>query len=949
MTKIKESEFVFQHINLYNQQNYYVYTNSPIAFNASSSGFLFTNNERILSNVMVENPSLSKNELIFARNDIRDKDTLVYKHSQKFLGFNFTKNTSSSFTTSLNYLADEWARFNAIFSNKLLTTRLSTSKSNVMFKRYFNNVKSMIDMSSGSTGITGALSEYRAMEVNRDMTCDNHYLFSLDSSYKSAGLLSVLNDTNNSQKYILFTDASCSQGVWNDFPQYNFQSLFIYKGDDINIETYSSTFAANTQNTGDILKNTLLTTNAIPNNQLTYLFTDFTNRSIYFLKTSQFKSSGALKAYRHFTFTTILKATWGVNETILNAKFAANTIQNFENITTLANFQASSFGVLGQAGSHADARYFTKYLGYMGQDFAGQNYFLYINEGATRDTDTASTNVENVISNLETTLKNSWTTAIIKENPTNGTTTNLKNINYTYVSQYYEIGNTNRNVAITSTTSVALTLNKNNTFNLTTTNVTYYAPVSPANNDIFRVQHLGSTGSFKVNVSATNSTVLVPLTTSASVIKIYYFKYNSSNTTWELQTDLGYFPIPGTHLWNEPRTGLVSTYLPVPSKAIVSPNNSNIYYFYAPAYTNTNFSSSKVTAGLSIYTPILYTWDKSLTTSDAITILDTSITYPGSDTWLTYANTHTEGYNKGTGFAEGTEFYYNHETAGKTRESHDNSQLYKFFHHNFITKVGSRYFLNHCIFYGTDHNANILVNNSNNGLSTLQKEKCRKIITYEINTSNWRSLTYHSSYGFNDTQLGFLPLDETNFTKILINQKNSVSILNFDTTTGWTLSALHEGNFIQISRDSNDTIWAVKCNINLSEKLYGNLLTNLVSQKVIFELHKLSEVDSGGLLNLSYRVELNEENKENIFYQSTIDDATNSIIKNLKLSVYDINNIRQSIQVNLQIQNGDGKVLFNDNGLDYISVTSDYGDDVNIEVLIQESRHFYIVASIDIL
>ena len=283
--------------------------------------------------------------------------------------------------------------------------------------------------------------------------------------------------------------------------------------------------------------------------------------------------------------------------------------------------------------------------------------------GATRDTGTASANVENAISNLETTLKNSWTTAIIKENPTNGTVTNLKNINYTYINYFYEIGNTNRNVAITSTTSVALTLNKNNTFNLTTTNVTYYAPVSPANNDIFRVQHLGSTGSFKVNVSATNSTVLVPLTTSVSAIKIYYFKYNSSNTTWELQTDLGYFPIPGTHLWNEPRTGLVSTYLPVPSKAIVSPSNSNIYYFYAPAYTNTDFSSSKVNAGLSIYTPILYTWDKSLTTSDAITILDTSITYPESDTWLTYANTHTEGYNKGTGYADpGTEFYYNHET-----------------------------------------------------------------------------------------------------------------------------------------------------------------------------------------------------------------------------------------------------------------------------------------------
>ena len=946
MTKIKESEFVFQHIGLYNQQNYYLYTNSPVAFDTASQGFLFINNEKILSNVMIENPSSLKNELIFSKNDIRDKDTLVYKHSQKFLGVNFTKKTAAA-TTSLNYVADEWARFNAIFSNKLLTTRLSTSKLNVMFKRYYNNVKSMSDMSSGNST---AKDEYRALEVNRDMSCDNHYIFSLDSSFKSNGLLSVLNDVNNSQKYILFTDASCSQGVWSDFPQYNFQNLFIYKGDDININTYSSTFEGNANNVGDILKNTFTTTNAIPNNQLTYLFTDFTNRAIYFLKTSQFKSSTALKSYRHFTFTTILKATWAANETILNAKFATSTLQDFANITDTTSFLASSFGVIGQAGSLADSRYFTKYLGYMGQDFTGQNFFLYINEGVSRDiSSVASSNIENSISNIETILKNSWTTAIIKENPATNTSVNLKNINYTYVSQYYEIGNTNRNVAITSTTSVALILNKNNTFNLTTANVIYYAPVGPVNNDIFRVQHLGSTGSFSVRVSATNSTQLVPLTTAASAIKTYYFKYNSSTTSWVQQTDLGYFPIPGTHLWNEPRTGLVSTYLPVPSKAIVSPSNSNIYYFYAPAYTNTDFSSSKVNANLSIYTPILYTWDKSLTTSNAITILDTNITYPNADNWLTYANTHTEGYNKGTGFADGTEFYYNYETTDKLRESHDNSQLYKFFHHNFITKVGNRYFLNHCIFYGTDHNANILVNNSNNGLSTLQKEKCRKIITYEINTSNWRNLTYHSSCGFTDTQVGFLPLDETNFTKILINHQNSISILNFDATTGWVLQASYDGNFIQISRDSKDTIWAVKCNINLSEKLYGNLLQNLVSKKVIFELHKLSELDSGNQLNSAYRIDLYEENNENIFYQDEINNSTKQIIKNLKLSAFDINDTRQIVEVNLQIQNGDGKILFNDNGLDYISVTTNQFNDITIPLLITEPKHFYISASINII
>jgi len=394
---------------------------------------------------------------------------------------------------------------------------------------------------------------------------------------------------------------------------------------------------------------------------------------------------------------------------------------------------------------------------------------------------------------------------------------------------------------------------------------------------------------------------------------------------------------------------LVSTYLPVPSKTIVDPNNSNIYYFYAPAYTNTDFTSSKVKADLSKFTPILYIWDKSLTSSAAITIYDTTITYPGSNTWFTYGNTHTEGFNRGTGgVPDAGEYYYNFETAGKLRESHDNTQLHKFFHHNFITKVGNRYFLNHCIFYGTNHNANILVDNSNNGLTITQKSNCRRIIVYEIDTTNWRNLTYHSYYGFNETQVGFLPLDEDNFTRILINQTNSVSILSFDLTNGWMPDVIYPGNFLQISRDSNNNIWAVKCNINLQEKLYGNLLSNIVDKKVIFELHKLPEVDPNINITQCYTIDLKEENNENIFYAATIDNGANVLIKNLKLSVYDNSGNRQGIIVNLQIQNGDGKILFNDNGLDYISVTTDLLSDVTIELLIQESRHFYIVSSLDI-
>ncbi len=945
MTKIKESEFYFQSINLYNRFINDNYTNNPVVFDANTPGFLFANNENLLSNVMIENPSQSKNELIFGINDIRDKDNLIYKHSKKFLGFNFLKRNESTNVDTLNYNSNEWTRFNSIFTNKLLTTRLSTSKCNVMFKTYWASVKRMNDLTGANAT---AINQYVSIQVPRDITNDHHYLFSLDSSYKNAGLLTVLNDSENNQKYILMTDTSSAHGLWDNMPKYNNQSLFVYKGDDLNIDTYQSSFSNNTINTGDILKNTFTSTNTIPNNQLTYLFTDFTNRAIYFLKTSQFKSTAASPAvyiYRNFSYTTILKATWTSNETILNAKFATNTLQNWENITTSANFQASSFGATGQLGALCDARYFTKYLGYLGQDFTGKNYFLYINEGITRDGSTNSTNVENVIDNLSSTIKNSWATKVFKEDPVTSTLTDVAAINYSYTSMPYEVANTARNIAITSTTSVALTKSKNNTFNLTNLNVIYYAPTGPITDDIFRIEHLGSVGSFKLQVSATNTTYLLgsatTAITAASNPRVFTFKYNGTN--WVQMTDLGYFPIQGTHNWNEPRTGTVSTYLSVPSKVTVNPNNSNLHYFYSPAYTNTNFSYSKVTSSLSAYTPILYIWDKSLTSTAAISILDCNISYPVGNDWFSYSNTHTEGYNKGIS----TEYYFNFETNGKLRESHDNSQLYKFFHHNFITKVGNRYFLNHCIFYGTNYNADLLVDNSNSPINSLQK--CRRIVSYEIDTSNWRNLTYHSYYEFDETQIGFLSLDEDNFTKILVNCKNSVKILDFDENNGWFLSANYSGNFVQITRDSNNNIWAVKCNINLQEKLYENLISNLVTNKVVFELHKLNETDTSSIINDGYKIEINEEKGDNIFYQSTIDNGINIMIKKLKVSIYDVNNTRIVSNLNLQIQGANGKVLFNDNGLDNISITTSQLDDTEVEIIITDSTHFYIVPSLDII
>ena len=135
----------------------------------------------------------------------------------------------------------------------------------------------------------------------------------------------------------------------------------------------------------------------------------------------------------------------------------------------------------------------------------------------------------------------------------------------------------------------------------------------------------------------------------------------------------------------------------------------------------------------------------------------------------------------------------------------------------------------------------------------------------------------------------------------------------------------------------------------MQEKLYENLISNLVTNKVVFELHKLNETDTSSIINDGYKIEINEEKGDNIFYQSTIDNGVNIMIKKLKVSIYDVNNTRIVSNLNLQIQGANGKVLFNDNGLDNISITTSQLDDVEVEIIITDNTHFYIVPSLDII
>ncbi len=485
---------------------------------------------------------------------------------------------------------------------------------------------------------------------------------------------------------------------------------------------------------------------------------------------------------------------------------------------------------------------------------------------------------------------------------------NCVNLNYNCLQIYDNPNTVGTTTALTASSQLAAVW-KNYTYSLSNTGYIYYPPLSPKVGDKFKVSHISGAGSFKMqyrNITNTAQTFdLTPLISSASAQKSYVFEWRGSR--WREVTDLN--DIPGNNWanadfktlknWANPTCGNSMVYFNVPSKVELNPNVANLYHFYVPTYStgNTTHDFLKTT---NYFSPIVYNWNKSIYDTNQFELLDCNITYPADTDWFTYGCLHDEIYGSTTNISGTT-------LALSTTPEHDNGQLYKYMNHNFITKIANRYFLNHCIFYGTNRNADLLIDNSS--LTTDQKSKCRRIITYEIDTTNWRNLTYQCYYEFNETQIGLLSLDEDNFTKILVNLKNSVQILtgrvnSISNKFEWILKQSETGNFVQIALDNQKNIWACTCSIDLDTPFTVNSFNNW-TQPITFSLYKI--IDKSEHIK-KYRMIVNSSLNFQYSYDGT------ELIDTITVDIFDeenekVNNINYALYLN---ESGDNITFEND-------------------------------------
>ncbi len=490
---------------------------------------------------------------------------------------------------------------------------------------------------------------------------------------------------------------------------------------------------------------------------------------------------------------------------------------------------------------------------------------------------------------------------------------NLNNL-HECVTLNYNTFRTYDNPKVTNVTTALAATNqlpsvwKNYTYSLANVGYIYWTPLNPLVGDRFKISHIAGAGTFKVQyrniTTVTQVFDLTPLISNASAQKTYVFEWRG--TQWIQVTDSN--DIPGNNLnsqdfkilknWTNTFAGNSMSYLPIPSKVEVNQSNNDLYHFYVPAYSTGNsvYDFMKVS---NYFSPIIYNWNKSVYDDNPFEILDCNISYPDGTDWFTYGCLHNEIAQSKTAIASNS---LDSTSLSYTNALHDNGQLYKYINHNFITKIGNRYFLNHCIFYGTNRNADLLVDNSTlNPLTTEQVAKCRRIITYEIDTSNWRNLTYQNYYEFDETQIAFLALDEDNFTKILVNKRNSLEILtariNIETDKfNWISKQKETGNFVQIALDNQKNIWLCTCDIDLDETHFGSqdvtLFNNSWTKPIVFSLYKLIDnsdyikkytLSVTSLLNFQYSY-IGEEINDTLYVD--IYDENNEKVSNINYALF---------------------------------------------------------------
>jgi hypothetical protein len=221
--------------------------------------------------------------------------------------------------------------------------------------------------------------------------------------------------------------------------------------------------------------------------------------------------------------------------------------------------------------------------------------------------------------------------------------------------------------------------------------------------------------------------------------------------------------------------------------------------------------------------PVRYVWNPSTETTSVVATACT-VTYPGSDTYSTYANKYT---------LEGAS------TTTPVNSWHCKGHQFTVSGTNYIT------------FWLVDKTPS---HTSWNGQSRWSTALKRTMITYTIGAGTADDqLTYHSSYtfpNFSNIPKDFMPINATG-TVVATPVDDKVNFYNFDPVNGWQLSGDYQIGMLAMGLDRYSRLWGISNEIGVST---AHLITPTLPVRITVNLPQTAFSYSGNNISTTANV-----------------------------------------------------------------------------------------------
>lgn len=233
----------------------------------------------------------------------------------------------------------------------------------------------------------------------------------------------------------------------------------------------------------------------------------------------------------------------------------------------------------------------------------------------------------------------------------------------------------------------------------------------------------------------------------------------------------------------------------------------------------------------------------------------------------------------------------------------------------FLTKQGSRYFIN------------VLHTHGYSGNMTLRPANSKRLTTFEINTTSWTSCTWVSSVSV--AAYSFMTLDD-NATKIAVIRDGGVDV--YSSNNGiWSITATEPGAITCLGRDQSNRLWAIDQIVNAFSELTSNNDYNTVVSMT--ELKPKIRLISETLAN-RVNVVLNDRN---LTYSGS------NITTTCKVNAYNTSGARVATTVYLKISGANAR--FTTNGSTEIEVTTSALADTTVSITVTGSGYIQLAGS----